>query len=613
MNRDSARLDRVASPLGPAPGAPRTPCGEACDRLREELEQAQCSETRTREDLERLKERHQAEISAVKKERDILENRILEQAQKNHEEKKRLESEGEFRLRELAEQHLSALARLRRDKDSEIKEMKESFQRKLKLGEKWIDSGTDARNKAESYANTGGRDCLEQEVEKTVKLSSSLRAQLHATVKEKEQLLQRQDIKEVEESLWLQHEEVLRAEWHSHQQALCALEQQAQEELQAERHRQQTQQKLLLDRQKAELTQQHAEWCRQITQRHMQQIEDLQAELRTHTELVALQQDFKQQNQAQAFERQLEESRAEVAGLRRENGELKEQLTALHSQAEGRVQEPYRQQQDQRCWDEGAKSRQHLEAESLKREHRKEIQTIVSDFSSAQTRLQARIVSLETELREKEEKSKRRESRIEDLQVIGILQDKLSERDQVIKRLVEERHHLHQHPLVASDGSTLKTYENRPQPGSLTPTLRKKKMEDTPPRVTSVPNLSSYERSFLGPEGWPPRGGAGAGARSPQAVKSPSFEHGRSTPPGRQLHASPTTQLPPHPRPPPGGAGSQTLYHRVPQRSQTQYHQSANSTAMCMQRTPSEQRSLEPGSEAQDPQRQEWFTKYFSF
>lgn len=35
--------------------------------------------------------------------------------------------------------------------------------------------------------------------------------------------------------------------------------------------------------------------------------------------------------------------------------------------------------------------------ESVKRDHRMEIQTIISDFSTAQTRLQARIVALETE------------------------------------------------------------------------------------------------------------------------------------------------------------------------------------------------------------------------
>lgn len=45
-----------------------------------------------------------------------------------------------------------------------------------------------------------------------------------------------------------------------------------------------------VEKQKAELTQQHTEWVRQVTQRHMQQIEDLQNELQTHTEMLALQQ-----------------------------------------------------------------------------------------------------------------------------------------------------------------------------------------------------------------------------------------------------------------------------------------------------------------------------------
>ncbi|XP_035272393.1 protein FAM184B isoform X2 [Anguilla anguilla] len=583
---------------------PVTPGGQlpCCAKVREELEQALLTMRQTKEDLDQLKEKHQAEISALKKEKLTLEDRILEKAQKYQEEKKRSESEGEFRRRELTEQHLAALARLRRDKDSEIKEITESFQRKLKLEEKRFDSVADKRSKGDCHAVID-RDSLEQEIKKTMTLNNSLRAQLQSTIQESDQLMQLPDMKEVEGRLRQQHEESLRGDWLSHQQALRALEERSQEEVQAERLRQQAQQKLLLDRQKAELTQQHAEWCRQLTQRHMQQIEDLQAELHTHTQLVALQQDFKQQNQAQAFERQLEDSRAEVSGLRRENGELREQLAALQSQLEGKTQELSRlreAEQQHRCWDEGAKGgRPHLEADSLRREHRKEIQTIVSDFSSAQTRLQARIVSLETELREKEEKMKRRESRIEDLQVIGLLQDKLSERDQLIKRLVEERHHLHQHPLVVGDSSTLKMYENRAQPGSLTPTMRKKKMEDTPPRVTSVPNLSSYEKSFLGAEAV---AGAPPPSPSPHAVRSPSFEHGRSTP----RTATPTTPVPPPLLEPRQGG----RYSRGS--SADDFQQSANSYGQ-PPRTPSEQRSLEPRPDPHDPQRQEWFTKYFSF
>lgn len=51
---------------------------------------------------------------------------------------------------------------------------------------------------------------------------------------------------ELEEAFRWRHEEALRAERHSHQMALRALEERAQAEAQAERLRQQTQQKLLL-------------------------------------------------------------------------------------------------------------------------------------------------------------------------------------------------------------------------------------------------------------------------------------------------------------------------------------------------------------------------------
>lgn len=44
------------------------------------------------------------------------------------------------------------------------------------------------------------------------------------------------------------------------------------------------------DKQRAELTQQHTEWSKQMTQRHMKQIEDLQDQLQAHTQMMALQQ-----------------------------------------------------------------------------------------------------------------------------------------------------------------------------------------------------------------------------------------------------------------------------------------------------------------------------------
>ncbi|MGH0137767.1 UNVERIFIED_CONTAM: hypothetical protein FKN15_064594 [Acipenser sinensis] len=298
----------------------------------------------------------------------------------------------------------------------------------------------------------------------------------------------------------------------------------------------------------------------------MKQIEDLQTELSTLRELNMQQQQQEegQQNQFQALRHQLEEYQSVVCSLRKENAHLKDRLASLSSEVEFRKQEVFQlqntEEQQRRSIEDDLVTRHHIELESLKQEQRKEIQTILSDFSRAQTRLQARIVSLETGIKENEEKSKRRESRLEDLHVIGKLQEKVSVRDHIIKRLVEERK-CQQPPQVHSDDVIMRGYENRPQPGSLTPTLKKKRTEGTPPRVISVPNLRSYEKSFLGSEPNPVK-------RSPQAIQSPNSDHGTSV--CRPFNPS----------------------AHVPELKPT--------------RSPVEE-------ERQDPQRQEWFTKYFSF
>lgn len=71
---------------------------------------------------------------------------------------------------------------------------------------------------------------------------------------------------------------------------------------------------------------------------------------------------------------------------------------------------------------------------------------------------------------------------------------------------------------------------------------QKKALEETPPRVTSVPNLSAYERSHLTSE-------AGT-SMSPQTARSPSFEHGsRGLPLSRTNTPNSGSTLSPNPSP----------------------------------------------------------------
>ncbi|XP_015199439.2 protein FAM184B isoform X2 [Lepisosteus oculatus] len=427
---------------------PEAPCTEHRERWKGELHQAKLIIAKLKEELKQQEEKHHIDITALKKEKDKLEEKSLRQVERSHEEQMRPEHDQlgcEHPRKDHREEHLTALSQLQKDKDAEIKELEASWQNKMKdlqsqIEEQKMKSGTEGSYQGPDQL-TKEVENLKLELQETKRINQSLLAQLETVTQGKQKNIENHELKEVEGRLWWQYEEALRAEKHSHQLALQALEESAQAELQAERQRQQERQKTLLERQKAELTQQHAGWCKQVAQRHMKQIEELQAELRTHTELMALQQDFRQQSQVQAFERQLEECQREVLGLRKENVEQREQMACLRSEVELKTREIQQlqeaEQHQRRSWEEDILAGHNIEVECLKRDHRKEIQTIVSDFSSAQTRLQARIVSLETELKEKDENAKRQGSRMDDLHIIGKLQDKLSERDHVIKRLVQ--------------------------------------------------------------------------------------------------------------------------------------------------------------------------------
>ncbi|XP_051757599.1 protein FAM184B [Ctenopharyngodon idella] len=569
--------------------------GLECVQVKEELENMHRSMQQIQEEFAAQKEVLQAEISALQQERDILQ-------QSNHgvEERIRLQFEKQFS---------DQIVELKREREEEIRNMNQQWQHRVEELQTQLEERRALSEKLEGererrYGN-GEMERMKQEIQKTRDMNSSLRSQLHSTIQEKERLMRQhlQVVKEEDEDEedgkatgereeerekwgWREREEeLLRVERLNHQRALQALETQANEELQSERQRLLTQHKLQLDKQKAELTQQHTEWVRQVTQRHMQQIEDLQNEIHTHTQMMALQQDLKQQNRLQSLERQLDEKSSEVQELKRENEDLKERMSAMSAQREEQVDHKHKhksflEERDAAGEADGSDHRNSME--SVKREHRLEIQTIISDFSTAQTRLQGRIVALETELREREERGKRR---VEDLHTIAKLQDKLSERDQLIKSLVEDLHQLSQHPPLCSD-EILKPYDSRTQAGTLTPTMKKKGVEET-----SIPNLCSYD------------GGSPKAKCSPVERGLPSLDQsGRGTPLTRthtptSPHAEHRASIR-HSRPP-----SQEVRHQ-PQ-LKINYNQHI--------RIPAEQRVIETGPDGQDPQKQEWFTKYFSF
>ncbi|XP_029398259.1 protein FAM184A isoform X6 [Mus pahari] len=102
-------------------------------------------------------------------------------------------------------------------------------------------------------------------------------------------------------------------------------------------------------------------------------------------------------------------------------------------------------------------------------------------------------------LEDMEEKYLMRESRPEDIQMIAELKSLLTERDQVIKKLIEDNK-FYQLELVNRETNFNKIFNTSPTVGVINPLAKQKKKNDKSPanRFVSVPNLSALEPSGMG-------------------------------------------------------------------------------------------------------------------
>uniref|UniRef100_A0A8B9Y536 Family with sequence similarity 184 member B n=1 Tax=Bos mutus grunniens TaxID=30521 RepID=A0A8B9Y536_BOSMU len=379
--------------------------------------------------------------------------------------------------------------------------------------------------------------------------------------------------KESSHSLQIQHQ--------AHRLEMQALEEKARQELQGELERIQAQQALLLESLRQELAEQRA-----ACSEHQKDLEVLQTELRA-LDSMGRRQAITQcpgdsEDHAGTSEKEggpgqagspksksaAELQPSEGCSLWEENSQLKEAVKRLQAEVEQHQQEALQLRDQSRLLEEDQQAQRAREVEILRQEHRKEMQAMVADFSSAQARLQARLAALETELKDSGEKPGKGASRPEDVQLIGRLQTRLKEREEIIKQLTEERR-FHYAAFPSAMSHRNRSFSFNPHPGYLTPSMKKKKMEEVPSRVVSVPNLASYAKNFLS-------GDLSSRINAPPITKSPSLDPGPSC--GRPYKPTPPLDV------------------------QTATRTQDDDTAQ-----PKEVQ------QKQGSAHQEWFTKYFSF
>ncbi|XP_075355939.1 protein FAM184B [Mycteria americana] len=365
------------------------------------------------------------------------------------------------------------------------------------------------------------KEKLLQDLQNTIKENQNVKLQLEASHQKVLKMLEKsknQELKEAEERLKKEFNETFKIQHQSHRLEIQTLEEKAKKELHDELEQIQKQQTLVLGSLRMELSEQQTS-CTNLKK----QIEDLQMELKS-VRTLKKQQEGSSQSQIRSLHDELEKCQSEISELKKENLLLKDTMELLSAELESQKQEA-------------------TQLQDREKQHRR--------------------------LKELEEKSRKWESVSGDTHLISCLQDKLSEREEIIKQLAEGRKF--QHSLVANTES----YRNRsfsfnPNTGCLTPSMKQqKKTVEVPSRVVSVPNLASYAKSFLSCDLKSKRS-------APQIIKSTSLDRS----PGCLRVGSPSAQSSD------SSAATRTHGNEPPQTKDDQN---------------------------QDPQHQEWFTKYFSF
>ncbi|XP_074443782.1 protein FAM184B isoform X3 [Larus michahellis] len=267
------------------------------------------------------------------------------------------------------------------------------------------------------------KETLLQDLQNTIKENQNVKLQLEASHQKVLKMLEKsknQELKEAEERLKKEFNETFKIQHQSHRLEIQTLEEKAKKELHDELEQIQKQQALLLGSLRMELSEQQT-LCTNLKK----QIEELQMELRS-VRTLKMQQEGSSQSQIRSLHDELEKCQSEISELKKENLLLKDTMELLSAELESQKQEA-------------------AQLQDRDKQHRR--------------------------LKELEEKSRIWESRPEDTYLISCLQDKLSEREEIIKQLVEGRKF--QHSLLANTES----YRNRsfsfnPNTGCLTPSVK---------------------------------------------------------------------------------------------------------------------------------------------
>ncbi|KAM6279443.1 protein FAM184A isoform 2-T2 [Porphyrio hochstetteri] len=317
-----------------------------------------------------------------------------------------------------------------------------------------------------------------------------------------------QEQKELEERLQQKHSEELQALKETHKQAMEGFKLEMEQELQTLRFELEDEGKAMLASLRSELNHQHAAAIDQLRHNHQQELIAAKMELERSIEL-GRRQEKEFLCRISDLQDELRHRDHHIAELDKEILHLHENISALTKELEFKGKEVLRirseSNQQIRVHEQDLSKKHEKELDVLTADHIREKQSMLADFNKTQELLKEINSALQISLEEMEEKYKNRESRPEDLQLISELKDLIAERDQLIKKLIEDKK-FYQLELVNRETNYNKMFNASPNVGVINPLVKQKKKNDkSTNRFVSVPNLSALESSGVVGNGHPNR------------------------------------------------------------------------------------------------------------
>ncbi|XP_007190830.2 protein FAM184A isoform X3 [Balaenoptera acutorostrata] len=433
-------------------------------------------------ELEQERQQHEETLAAMKEEEKLRVDKMAHDLEIKWTENLRQECSKlreELRLQH-EEDKKSAMSQLLQLKEREKNAARDSWQKKVE----------DLLNQRHSlgealHKSINNISLLKQNLEMQLSQSQTSLQQLQAQFTQERQRLT-QELEELEE----QHQQRHKSLQEAHVLAFQTMEEEKEKEQRAlENH----------------LQQKHSAELQSLKDAHRESMEGFRIEMEQELQTLRFELEDEGKAMLASLRSELNHQHAAEIDLLRHNHQ--QELSAAKMELERSIDISRRQSKEHMC------RITDLQDEVRHREHHisdldKEVQHLHENINALTKELEFKgkeILRIRSEsnqqmrLEEMEEKYLMRESKPEDLQIIAELKAMLTERDQVITKLMEDNK-FYQLELVNRETNFNKVFNSSPTVGVINPLTKQKKKNNKSPtnRFVSVPNLSALESGGVG-------------------------------------------------------------------------------------------------------------------